>query len=153
MQQTIGTEVGFNLIELMIALVIVAVLLIVAMPTYQNHVVGTKRSSGKVELLKALARQEQFFINHKRYAVSLSLLGYASSPYAINSGGDTVAIDSPERIYLVSIADVVPTEAPTAFTLQAIPQLGQVKDRRCGVLRISSKGVKSASSGSVASCW
>ena len=57
MQQTIGTEVGFNLIELMIALVIVAVLLIVAMPTYQNHVVGTKRSSGKVELLKARARQ------------------------------------------------------------------------------------------------
>ena len=153
MQHRVNTEAGFNLIELMIVVAIVAVLLMVAMPTYQNHVIGTKRTGGKVALLKTLARQEQFFINHKRYAVSLNLLGYASSPYAVSSGGDVVALDSPERSYLVNIVDAVPAEAPTAFTLQAIPQLGQLKDKRCGVLAISSKGAKSASIGSVASCW
>ncbi len=115
--------------------------------------ISTKRSSARVELLKTLARQEQYFINHKRYAASFDLLGYASSPYAISSAGEVVPIDSPDRLYLVSITDVSPMEAPSEFTLQAIPQLGQVKDSRCGILGISSTGVKSASAGSIASCW
>ena len=148
-----GFAAGFTLIELMIVVVVVAILTSVALPAYQGHVIGTKRSSARAELLKTLARQEQYFINHKRYAASLDLLGYASSPYAIRSGGEIVPIDSPDRIYLLSIVDVSPMEAPSEFRLQAIPQLGQVRDSRCGVLGISSRGVKSASSGSIASCW
>ena len=148
-----GSAAGFTLIELMIVMVILAILTSVALPAYQGHVISTKRSSARVELLKTMARQEQYFINHKRYAASLNLLGYASSPYAISSGGELVPIDSPDRIYLVSITDVSPMEAPTEFTLQAIPQLGQVRDSRCGVLGISSRGVKSASAGAVSECW
>ena len=146
-------KVGFTLVELAVVLLIVGLLMAIALPAYQGHATRVKRATGRAELLEALARQEQYFINHKRYAVSLDLLGYVSSPYAISSVGEVVAIDAPDRVYLMAIADISPADAPRAFTLQAIPQLGQVLDNRCGVLALTSTGIKSASAGTVAECW
>jgi type IV pilus assembly protein PilE len=144
---------GFTLVELMCVVVIVAVLVTIALPAYRGHLISAKRISGKTILMSVLARQEQYLINNQRYAVSLDLLGYDSSPFAIGPTGNRVAINSPERTYLLSISGVSPPEAPMAFTLQAIPQLGQTEDSRCGILALSSTGVKSASAGSLAQCW
>jgi type IV pilus assembly protein PilE len=144
---------GFTLVELMSVLVIVGILVMLALPAYRSHVISAKRLNGKMILMAILARQEQYLINNKRYARSLEQLGYNSSPFAIGSTGNRVPINSPDRTYLLSISEVSPPEAPTSFTLQAIPQLGQVDDSRCGVLALSSTGVKSASAGSLRQCW
>jgi type IV pilus assembly protein PilE len=144
---------GFTLIELMIAAAIVTILVGVAVPAYLTQAMTVKRSMGKVELMSVLARQEQYFISHRRYAASLDSLGYSANPYAINSSGDRVSIDSPRRIYLVSIDEALPATAPTSFVLRAIPQLAQVKDKRCGVLEVRSTGVKAASAGTADECW
>jgi len=71
---------GFTLIELMIVVVIVAVLLTVALPSYQQQVRKTRRSLGKAQLMEVMARQEQFFLNRRRYAVLLTELNYPGSP-------------------------------------------------------------------------
>ena len=57
---------GFTLIEMMIVLVILGLLILVALPAYQQQILKTKRSLGKGELLEVLARQEQFFVNNKQ---------------------------------------------------------------------------------------
>jgi len=145
---------GFTLIEMMIVLVIAAILTTVALPVYQGHLSTIRRGIAMAELYTVMGRQEQYFINNRGYAESLDLLAYSSSPYAINQLGDEVDINSPERVYLISIKDVKKTdETVIGFIVQAIPQLDQMKDKRCGVIGISSRGVKTVSAGAVGDCW
>ena len=142
---------GFTLIELMIVVVIVSILIGVALPAYQQQILKTKRGVARGELQTLLARQEQFFINNKQYASTLVPLGF-TNPYAIDADGEPVAATSGSRTYIISITNVTGTP-PTAFTLQAAPDLGQAKDR-CGTLSITSAGAKAKTgSASDAECW
>ncbi len=140
------------LIELMIVIAIVAILMLVALPAYQDQVSKTKRTVAKSELQDLLARQEQFFVNNRQYATDLTLLGFGNATsYMINSDGDEVGSTASDRIYSISISD---DASATAFTLAAAPQLAQAKDTRCGTLQITSAGAKSESgTGSVSDCW
>mgnify|MGYP001817422466 CR=1 FL=1 len=140
---------GFTLIELMIAIAVVAIIMTVALPSYEGHTLRTKRSLAKAELLKIMARQEQFFLNNRVYSTTLAPLGFAD-PYVIDADTNMVAAASTDRIYSISFA----SSSATAYQLQAVPQLRQAKDTSCGTLRITSTGVKSITGGgSTNSCW
>jgi len=140
---------GFTLVELMVVVLIVAVLLTVALPSYQQQVRKTRRSLGKAELLEVMARQEQFFLNHRQYAGVLTDLGYPASPYAIDTDGNDGPTAATDRIYLIDISTL-----PNSFTLYAIPQLSQSGDRLCGTLSLTSIGLRAATgNGSPAECW
>jgi type IV pilus assembly protein PilE len=113
---------GFTLIELVIVVSIVSILLVLTLPSYQRQLINTRRSLGVAELLDVMIRQEQYFIDHKRYAETLSSLGFLTSPYA--------------------------------YTLYAVPQLSQAEDRLCGILKLNSMGIKSATGdGPAPLCW
>ncbi|MEH6570882.1 MAG: type IV pilin protein [Halioglobus sp.] len=140
---------GFTLIEIMIVVAILGILVLVALPAYQQQILKTKRSLGKGELLDVLARQEQFYVNNKRYADTLDLLGYAANPYAIDADGNDIATTASNRIYRIELSAVT----TSSFNLQAIPQLNQAKDTRCGSLQITSVGTKTVSSGATTGCW
>ena len=140
---------GFTLIELMIVIVVVAILVGIALPSYQHQVIKTKRAIAKGAIMDVLTQQEQFFVNNRQYAVSLASLGYGN-PYAIDSDGDEVLTTASERIYRIQLLD--PTT--TAFSVQAVPQLAQAGDKWCGTLTISSTGVQTESgSAPVEDCW
>ena len=149
MQHPSRKEVGFSLIELMIAVVIVGVIATVALPAYQQQILKTKRKMGNGELLEVLARQEQFFVNNKQYAGTLDLLGYPANPYAIDSNGNSLAATAADRIFTIQLSSVT----LSSFKVSALPQLAQTKDTSCGTLQISSTGVKTASSGNHSICW
>lgn len=146
-----ATQKGFTLIELMIVLAVIAIIAAIAIPSYNSSVVKSKRAIGKGELLQVLSRQEQFFVNNKGYATTLTALGYAANPYFINDQGDqlTAAAGS---IYQISLAAGATT---AAFTLQATPQNSQESDTQCGTLRISNTGLKTITGGTAtaAQCW
>ena len=59
---------GFTLIDIMIALAIIAILTSLAYPSYLGHVRKAKRAVAKSALLDAADRQEQFFFAHRGYA-------------------------------------------------------------------------------------
>jgi type IV pilus assembly protein PilE len=146
---TLKKQKGFTLIELMTVVVIVAILLMVALPSYQQQVRKTRRSLGKAELMEVMARQEQFFLDHRRFASVLTELGYPASPYAIDVDSNDQPATTPDRIYLIDI-----TTLSNSFTLFAIPQLSQFGDRLCGTLSLTSIGLKAATgSGSQSECW
>ncbi len=138
---------GFTLIELMVVIAIVALLVMVAMPSFQGQIRKTKRSIGKAELMSVIARQEQFFANNKQYATDLTDLGYIANPYAIDRDSVELAVTASGRIYTIQLS----AATATAFTLQAVPQLDQAKDTLCGTLQITSTGVKTATGSG--DCW
>ena len=63
---------GFTLIDIMIALVIIAILTSLAYPSYLNQVRKSKRAVAKSALLDAADRQEQFFFTHRGYADAMN---------------------------------------------------------------------------------
>jgi type IV pilus assembly protein PilE len=71
---------GFTLIELMIVIVIVAVLLGIALPSYRNQVIRGHRAAAKAELLEVANRQEQYLLSNRIYAIGLSTISYTAPP-------------------------------------------------------------------------
>lgn len=137
---------GFTLLELMIALVIVAVLLMSALPSYREHVLRTRRALARAELQKIVVRQEQFFIERRAYAASLTDLGYPASPYAIDANGNPRLPSDGNGIYLIQLAT-----ATGSYTLYATPAL---TDSRCGGFGLDSLGTRTVSGTSGAAyCW
>ena len=140
---------AFTLVELLVVLAIVGILMLVAVPTYQQQMRSVHRALASAELLSLLAGQEEFLAQNRQYASNLSLLGY-EDPYAIDERGVRVGADSSARTYLLQMT----IEEAFAYTLQAIPRLRQAADTRCATLSLSWTGEKSISgTGTVHRCW
>ncbi len=145
----IGATAGFSLIELMIALVVAGILYFVALPSYQQIMIKSNRAVGRGILLDMLSREEQFLLNHRRYALSLSDLGLPQ-PYFIDSTAGRAAARA--AVYRVEL-DVVSSRFVGA---RAIPVNQQARDRDCQIFSLTVQGVKAVSgrwSDRPASCW
>ena len=141
---------GFTLIEIMIVVAVVAILLAVALPAYQEQVRKTKRSLARAELQELLGRQEQYFVNNRSYATALGQLGYTDGGYGIDTDGNDIAKSAANAIYNLQFNG---TPTSTIYTLEAVPLGSQAVDR-CGTLRITSVGVKTQTgTGSDQECW
>jgi type IV pilus assembly protein PilE len=140
---------GFTLIELIVAVFIVALLLVLAVPSYQRQLIHARRSLGSAQLLQVMMRQEQYFLEHKQYAQTLTDLGYLAHPYAIDAAGNAVSATADDRTYLIGL-----TWHQDAYTLLATPQLSQARDHVCGALTLDATGAKGISGAGVArDCW
>ena len=123
-KQSIQMNAGFTLIELMIVIVIVAVLLAVALPAYQNQVIRGHRASAKAELLEIANRQEQYMLANRSYATVLTELQY------------TAPVDVSAR-YTFSISSI--SNSLPYFEITATAQGAQLSD---GNLTLDSEGVR-----------
>ena len=142
-------QAGVTLIELMIVIVIIAIIASAAYPLYTQYVVRAKRSVGSTMLLQVADRQQQYFMDHKRYASSLESLGFTSNPFMMNDQGALVADSDPNRIYGISLSDTT----ATTYTATAEPQENQAeKDTQCASLTLTHAGEK-GQSGSGTKCW
>lgn len=117
-------EHGFTLIELMIVVAVVAILAVIAYPSYEEHMIKTRRAEGRAAMLEAATRLERCFTRFNAYN------------HAVCAGVATVR--SENGYYQVSASAIT----ATAFSLQALPQLAQVKDTKCGTLTLTSVGVR-----------
>lgn len=70
---------GFSLIELLIAMTILAILLSIAYPSYQGQMIKSRRSDGQIKLMEIMHAQERFFTENNTYTADLTNLGYASA--------------------------------------------------------------------------
>ena len=81
---------GVTLLELMIVVAIVAMIAAFAYPSYTQYIVNTKRTAATATLLQIADRQQQFFMDNKRYTADLTDLGLAASPLFISDDGNSV---------------------------------------------------------------
>ena len=131
---------GFTLIELMIAVAIVATLAAIAMPAYDGAVRKAKRGQVKADMAELAQRAERFHTVNNTY-VGFWATVPTSQRVSPRTGG-TVS-------YTLTQA-----EAANTFTITATPEGGQVKDTLCGRLSINQAGQKTRSgTGALSDCW
>ena len=140
---------GFTLIEVLVAMTIIAILAAIAFPSYTNYVTRTKRNAAKSFLVRVADLQEQFFLDNKQYAPNLSGLGLAADVVGVSENGDEVPAGDADRVYLVTLANT----SATTYTVAAVPQLAQAKyDTECGTLSLAHTGRRNQS-GMGTNCW
>ena len=129
---------GFTLIELMIAVAIVAIIATVAYPSYREQVRSSKRADAMADLMELSQFMERIFTENGTYQPGGSnpTLPFTQSP---PSGGAS---------YNLTIS----ASSATTYTLRAAPTGSQSGDR-CGNLTINHTGLKGVSASTVALCW
>ena len=125
-------ERGFTLIELMIAIVIVAIIVAIAFPSYYDYVQRSRRSDGTSALSRATMVMESCRSDMASYT------------------GCAVAATSDEGFYNLTVA-----VTSSSYTLTATALGVQAQDVRCNTLTLDSQGTKgyTGSAPDVATCW
>ncbi|MBA4284185.1 MAG: hypothetical protein C0434_01475 [Xanthomonadaceae bacterium] len=149
---------GFTLIELMVAVVVVAILATLALPSFRQYSVRTNRTVAKTVLSQIAQQQEAWFGDRKGYASRLSLLGYPADALYIDASGEMRSGTSRDSTYRISLAaagsgDFARCSSATpsaeavrlAWVLIAEPQNAQSSsDFGCGTLCLYSTGQRGA---------
>jgi type IV pilus assembly protein PilE len=144
-------EIGFTLIEVMIVVVVIALLVAVAYPSYQEHVRKGNRAEGKAALLKAAQIQERFFSDRGRYVDIVDL----RAAFGANAGQPIYSGEDPNNVGGKYTITVVLGAGNTSYTVTATPN-GNADSTAggCGNLTLTSTGVRGRSGDKpMSQCW
>lgn len=135
------SQQGFTLIELMITVAVIGILAAVAYPQYTQYVIKGNRSAAEGFMLTVAGKQEQYLLDARMYATSVSALGV------------TVPTEVSKNYNITVTANNAAT--PPTYTVSAAPAGAQAtRDTRCATLTLDQTGAKGKSgTGSLAECW
>lgn len=123
-------QAGITLLELMIVLAVLSILAALALPSYEETMMRSRRSEAREALSDFAARQEQFFTNNKSYATTTGALGRSAT--------------TENGYYVITI----PATSATTYTLTATAQAPQDQDADCPTLSLTSTGARTP-----VDCW
>lgn len=126
---------GFTLVELMIACVILAIIVGIAVPSYQLQIRKARRTDARNAMLDIAAREERYLSIANSYGPAPTDVGY--------TGGWPVTVSN--QYYQVWVA-VVPAAGvtPASFLITARPINAQVADLPCQVFTLDNIGTQTA---------
>ncbi|WP_378080723.1 type IVa pilus pseudopilin TppA [Aeromonas bestiarum] len=130
---------GFSLMELMIAVAVMAILTVIAYPSYNNYIASAKRAEARAALLEAAQYLERQFTAEGNYdGGNLASAGLATLP---KKGG--------EAYYNLAL-----NASGGRYTLTAIPT-GAMDGDPCGLLTLDQGGQQGVSGATMtaAECW
>ena len=127
---------GFTLIEVMIAVVVVAILCAVAYPSYADHIRKSRRAQAKADLVEYAALAERYHTVNNTY-VGFTL-PTTVSPREGGAAHYTLALN--------------PAPSQSGFGITATANGPQARDV-CGNLSINQANVKTNSAGTLSDCW
>lgn len=131
---------GVTLIELMIAMAIVAILVGVAYPSYMDSVRKGRRADAQAVMLEAAQFMERFATENLRYDQTL-----AGVAVALPAQLSKAPRDGSTQHYTISLQ--VATQS--TYTLRAVPT-GSMLNDACGTMTLTDAGVKGAVK---TDCW
>jgi type IV pilus assembly protein PilE len=124
---------GFTLIELMIAVVVIAILAAIAVPSYRSYLARGNRAAAQSYLMDIAQRQQQYLMDARTYATTQAALNM-TTPTNVTT------------YYSIQDPFTVGT-APNSFSVTATPIGAQASDS-CGTLLIDNLGNKTP-----VNCW
>lgn len=137
---------GFTLIEVAIALAVVAITTTLAIASYRDHLLRGYRIEAVQALLAAAAEQEKFHLAHGRYGERLDATAGSDPP------GLPVASRTPRGRYRLVV------EAADASAFRIVARVANERDDPlCPTMTIDESGRRSASDAagrdSTVTCW
>jgi type IV pilus assembly protein PilE len=140
---------GVTLTELLTVVTVISIIAAISYPSYEQFVIRAKRNAGTSMLLQVADLQQQYFMDNKRYAATLTNLGFPGESFMIADDGKIVSAGDDKRVYQLSLSNTT----ATTYTATATPQLRQAaKDTSCANLTLTHAGEK-GQSGSGSNCW
>ena len=134
---------GFTLVELVVALAVVAILGAIAYPSFQQRIVSGRRADGSTALLNLANRMEQYYAANNTYATATIAAGVTATDVLTSNA-------SQQGFYTLSITQ----QNATTYTILATRAGAQTADTQCGNLQLTSAGVKTVTGAfGVARCW
>lgn len=127
---------GFGLIEVMITVAIIGILLAVAYPSYQSHIIKGNRSDVQSTLEAMATAMERYRTDNNTYLGARVTTGSPSAPVSTVFPAQA-PIDSNDKVYNL----IVQAVSGSAYTLRAVPIAGTVQDGN-GYLEITSTGLR-----------
>lgn len=161
---------GFSLIELVIAVSIVGILTMIALPSYQQYVLRTNRAVGKSLLTDIAQREEAWFGDRKSYTCVMNLYytGVGCGPTLnVESDGTPKQSATTSTLYNIQVGRVsgftvancsgspaaMGTTKQYDYVIVATPKNNQIGDARCSTLCLASTGERGASGTDGSACW
>jgi len=140
---------GFTLIELLIGLAIVAILAMVAYPSYQDSMQKTRRADGMAAALAVQVAQERFRGNCPFYAQTIG----SANTCGANAGASTVAAPSTSSESYYTLSILANSATGNAYTIVATPQGLQAGDTACAPMTITFNAANPNGLRAPAACW
>jgi type IV pilus assembly protein PilE len=134
------TVKGFTLIELMIVVAIIGILAAVAYPSYQEHVLKSKRADAQGALMSLANAMERNFTESGRYDQTA-----AGAAVTLGVGGVFPSTVGDGATYY-NLSFVTDSLTRTTYTAQAVPTVTD----RCGTLTLDHTGSRGAAQ---TDCW
>ena len=123
-----GKTTGFTLVELMIVIAVMAILVALALPNYQQSIRKGRRADAQTDLIEFAGQAERVFTQTNSYATA------------------ALPVDTDFYTFTFSVA-----ASATAYTVQAAPKTGQDQDG-CGSMSLDQAGLRTKT-GSLTDCW
>jgi type IV pilus assembly protein PilE len=125
---------GFTLVEVMIVVAIIAIIVAIALPSYNDSIRKARRADAQAAMERFANTAEQIYTEDSSY-----------------DGTDLTTEGKPEGVgdsdyYTYTVAD-----AAGSFTITATPQASQDQDP-CGTMTLDHRGDKTHT-GTQADCW
>ena len=135
---------GFTLIELMIAVAIIALLSMVALPSFMQNVRKSNRTDAQTALARTSTNLERFFSANGTYTTDVTQLGL------VIDGGTGYSDDGH---YVISVAaGATGIGSSYVVTATADADSMQSEDKDCTVLTVNSFGQRTPNP-STSRCW
>jgi type IV pilus assembly protein PilE len=113
-QKSLRNNVGMTLLELMVVVSIIGILVIMVFPSYQQHILKSRRADCAIQLLRMKMQQESFRLHDVSYVT-------------------TSELSLPQNAYFdFSVVNV----SATTYTLVAQAKGSQQEDSACQTLTI-----------------
>jgi type IV pilus assembly protein PilE len=133
--------------EVLTALVVIAVLAAIAIPVWRNHLLRVRRAEARDALIELQVAQDRYFGRHARYATAAQL----AAP-----DGLALKATSAQGLYSISL-DTSADGLGFVATAKTVARAGQEADSRCAAFSIDHVGqmraVDSSGTDRSADCW
>lgn len=133
---------GVTLLELMIVVVVVAILGMVALPSYRQYSMRAQRTEAKTALLQLATAQERFYLQNNTYSANFAALNLTGM--------------SENNVYTLA----VPVANAQTYQATAVPTPGggingkdMNGDVECAQFGINAQGLKTALPDPNTACW
>jgi type IV pilus assembly protein PilE len=129
-EQDMTRQRGFTLIELMVTVAIIAILVAIAYPSYQDYLRRGRRAAAQSFMMEVANKEQQYLLDARQYALGSGAVA-------------TLGLTAPKEVsgfYTLTVDPAVATTPPT-FNVKATPIAGtaQAPD---GVLELDNFGAK-----------